>query len=269
VSNEVVNINIEPGHSINVLLQSSPVQFSEDCLAAVDVCWYEVRRGGRGQSLISVSVNQPEGAALIEKVVGLSIIARGAKTKDIENFTVTLRGLPDNSSHEENKKIVYSLISDLRAAGWRKYYFPSDPRISGDELKKFSWNDGVFGATPLSHPLFDANHEMSPSEWLSTDGFYNWYMYMGNWIAHIRAQRRDSVANPAESGVYLIRVEFKSLDNFWLTNFEEAVRPKWKDLFPGHLQRLLNERLSTEARAKAAGVSIDENYLPPRMERVN
>lgn len=72
-----------------------------------------------------------------------------------------------------------------------------------------------------------------------------------------------------QSGVYLITLEFKSLDNFWLTNFEEAVRPKWKDLFPGHLQRLLNERLSTEARAKAAGVSIDENYLPPRMERVN
>lgn len=104
LSNEMVSINVELGQSIDVLLKNSPVEFSEDCLAAVNMCWYEIRRGGKRKSLISVSVHQPEGTTLIEKVVGLNVVINGAQTKDVETLVVTLRGLPDNSSHEENKK---------------------------------------------------------------------------------------------------------------------------------------------------------------------
>ncbi len=267
LNDEVVTVNVILGEPVVDLVSSSPLRFSKDCLAVVSICWYEIRRG-KGQSLMNVSVSWPEGTTLIKKAVDLNVVVDEKETTNVEDFTVTLRGLPDNSTHEENKKLVYELISDLKASGWRKYYFPSDPRIPGVELSKFDWKDSVFGDTPLSHPLFDVDYEMNISDWLATNGFYDWYMYSGNYLSHIRVWRIDSSADPARTGVYLINVEFMSLDGFWRRNFEEAVRPKWKELLPAHLQQLLNQRLSTELRAKAAGVSIDESYWPPRVERV-
>ena len=176
--------------------------------------------------------------------------------------------MPDNSTHEENKKLVYALISDLKASGWKRYYYPSAPRITGAELSKLDRADSVFSNTPLTNPLFDADYEVSLSDWLATNGFYGSYMYSGDYLSHVAVQRRNSSADPERTGVYLITVEFMSLNDFWRTDFEQAVRPKWKALFPAHLQQLRNKRLSTEARAKAVGVSIDESYQPPNMERV-
>jgi hypothetical protein len=268
LKNEMVNLNVELGQPVEVVLGSSPLEFSKDCLAAVDMCWYEVRRAGKDKSLINLFVNQPESITLIERVVGLSFVVNGGKTNSVEELVVTLRGLPDNSFHEENKALVYALIAELKSAGWARYYFPSDPRISGVELNKVNSADGFFGERPFNHPLFDPDYEVSLSEWLATDGFYDWYMYSGDYMSHVTVQRRNSSVDPARTGIYLIDVEFMSLDNFWRRDFKEAVRPKWKELFPAHLQQLRNKRLVTEARAKAAGVSIDENYLPPRMERV-
>lgn len=269
LKDEIVNVSVELGRSVEVILANSPLGFSTDCLAAVDMCWYEIRRAGKDQSLINLFVNQSESTTLIERVVGLTLVVNGKKTDKVEELVVTLRGLPDDSSHEENKKLVYALIAELRSAGWAKYYFPSDPRISGGELGKVNSSDDFFGTRPFNYPLFDPNHEMSLPEWLATDGFYDWYMYSGDYISHVTVQRRNSSVDPTRRGIYLIDVEFMSLDNFWRRDFEEAVRPKWKELFPAHLQQLRNKRLLTEARAKAAGVSIDENYLPPRIERVN
>lgn len=268
LKDEVVTINVNLGGAVVDLTSGSPLKFSTDCLSAVKMCWYEISRGGKDQSLMNVSVNWPEGTSLIKSAVGLDVVVNEMETKNVENFMVTLRGLPDNSAHEENKKLVYALISDLKASGWKRYYYPSASRIPGSELGKLDRADSVFKNTPLINPLFDVDYEMTLSEWLATDGFYGWYMYSGDYLSHVSVQRRNSSAEPARTGVYLIDVEFMSLDNFWRRDFEEAVRPKWKELFPAHLQQLLNKRLSTEARAKAAGVSIDESYLPPSMERV-
>ncbi|MCP1418594.1 hypothetical protein J3D47_002837 [Pseudomonas laurylsulfativorans] len=267
MKDEVVTVKVDLGGAVVDLINNSSLKFSVDCLAAVSMCWYEIDRGSKGQSLIDVSVGRSGHGLLIKNVVSLSFVVDELETKEVENLTVTLRGLPDNSSHEENKKIIYALISDLKAAGWQKYYFPSDPRISSLELKKFNWSDNVFGATPLSHPLFDVNHEMSLSDWLANRFFYDWYMYSGDYIAHVAVQRRNTPSDPTRAGIYLISVKFMSFDGFWRTDFDEAVRPKWKQLFLSHLQQLIDRRFKVEARARAAGVSIDETYNPPSMER--
>lgn len=267
IKNGVMNIKVELGGAVVDLINSSPLEFSVDCLTEVSICWYEIDRSSKGQSLINVSVGKSEGGLLIKNVVGLNFVVDELETKDVENFTVTLRGLPDNSSHDENKKFVYTLISNLKSAGWQKYYFPSDPRIASAELKKFDWSSSVFGATPLSHPLFDVNHEMNLSDWLENKMFYDWYMYSGDYIAHVAAQRRNTPADPDRAGVYLITVKFMTFDDFWRSDFDESVRPEWRQLFPRHLQQLIERRLKVEALARTAGVLIDESYQPPSMER--
>jgi hypothetical protein len=70
------------------------------------------------------------------------------------------------------------------------------------------------------------------------------------------------------SGVYLIKVNIKSFDNFWRADFDRALKAHWKEHFASHLQRLLNKRLSTELRAKAGGVLIEESYQAPSFEQI-
>ncbi|MBX8624754.1 hypothetical protein K4754_22175 [Pseudomonas glycinae] len=265
---EASRISVELGAPIDRLLGSSPLEFTPDCLDAVNMCWYELDVSGKKNALIDLTITQPTSTLEIKRVVGVDVVVDGDVTKDIENVVVTLRGLPDNSSHEENKKLVYDLISDLRSAGWKKYYFPSDPRISSSELNKFDWKDSVFGVTPLSHPLFDSDHQMTMEQWLTNDGFYDWYLYSGQYIAHVKGQRRNSATDPSRSGTYLVKIEFKSLDNFWRTDFEEKDRPQWKKLFPDRIAQLLKKRSEAEVKAEAAGVSLDESYRAPKMEQV-
>ncbi|AZE47397.1 hypothetical protein C4K04_1709 [Pseudomonas chlororaphis] len=267
VSDEVASIHIELGSPVDTFLKTSPVDFTADCLEAVNTCWYELKRGGKGQKLLSVNISQPESVVELGEVVGVSIVKKGNITNNIESVDIVFRGLPDNSTHERNRAFVYKIMGDLKTAGWRKYYFPSDPRIAGSELDKFDWKNDVFGQNPLSHPLFDPDREMSLEQWVGVEGSYNWYLYSGGYIAHVTAQRRNSADDPSRTGVYVIEVEFSSLNNFWRTDFEEETRPQWKALFASHLQELLLRRSETEARAKAAGVVIEEGYKPPVMER--
>lgn len=262
------NVVIELGSSVNDLLKSSSVKFSTDCLGAVGMCWYELVRRGQGNPPINLTVVYPGRTVEIQQVIGVSVVVNKVVTSDIENFTVTLCGLPDNSLHEDHKELIYTLIAKLKAAGWKKYYFPSDPRISGSELGKFDGARDVFGVKPLSHPLFDSDYVMSLPEWLAGNGFYDWYMYSGQYIAHVQVQRKNSEANPSKIGMYLITIEFSSLDSFWRTDFDEDVRFKWKELFPEHLRQLLARRNQVEELARFAGVSIDESYQAPRMEKM-
>ncbi|KTC34489.1 hypothetical protein AO265_27515 [Pseudomonas sp. ABAC61] len=258
------NLHIPLGAPVVEFLEKSPVSFTADCLDAVNLCWYEADRQG---ALLDLSLSQPEGTLELDRVAGLQIAVDGNTSTHIQALNIDLRGLPDNSTHKANKELIYSLLGKLKRAGWQRYYFPSDPRISAVELNKLDWKESLLGTHPLSHPLFDANHEMSLEEWLGVRMFYDWYLYHGDYIAHVRVLRRDSKDTPRETGVYLLSLNLIALDTFWTTDFPEAQRAQWKTLFPAHLRQLLQRRSEAETRARAVGVNIEEGYCPPLMER--
>ncbi|MGE7955915.1 hypothetical protein ACQKQA_04805 [Pseudomonas sp. NPDC089530] len=268
MKSEVKNIGVQLGSPVEDLLKQSPVKFSSDCLAAANMCWHEINQGRNDQELLNVTITQPKSSLELDQVASLAIVADDDVSKDIEEVEITLRGLPDNSTHEDNRTLVYSLIDKLKAAGWHKYYFPSDPRIPGSELDKFDWKESVFGRSPLSHPLFDPDRAMSLEQWTGSGMFYDWYLYSGDYLAHIKVLRNSSVAS-TETGTYLIKIEFTSFNTFWQNSFEEEERPGWKKLFPEHLKALLELRSQAESKARAAGVEVDENYQPPAMERAD
>jgi len=261
---KVASLHITLGAPVDEFLENSPVSFSADCLEAVDVCWYEANRQG---ALLDLSLSQPEGSLELDQVAGLMMTVDGHASRSIQALNINLRGLPDNSTHKQNKALIYRLISDLKKAGWQKYYFPSDPRIPGTELNKLDGQESLFGVTPLSHPLFDANREMSLEEWLGIPTFYDWYLYHGDYIAHVRALRHDSKDAPLETGVYMISINLMSLDTFWASHFAEKQRAHWKARLPAQLQELRQRRSQAETRARAAGVNIEQGYTPPLMER--
>ncbi|MHC5204224.1 MULTISPECIES: hypothetical protein [Pseudomonas] len=268
MKSEIKSINIQLGSPVEDLLKQSPIKFSSDCLAAANICWHEINQSRDDQNLLSVSITQPKSTLELDQVVSLGIVADDDISKDIEEVEVTLRGLPDNSTHEENRALVYSLIDKLKSAGWHKYYFPSDPRIPGTELDKFDWKKSIFGRSPLSHPLFDPNRKMSLEQWIGSDMLYDWYLYSGDYLAHVKVLRNSAVAS-TETGTYLIKIELTSLNTFWQNSFEEEERPNWKKLFPEHLKTLLLLRSEAESKARTAGVEIDQSYQAPAMEQVD
>ncbi|AQT10187.1 lipoprotein [Pseudomonas protegens] len=260
----VARLHISLDTPVAEFLEKSPVSFTADCLDAVNLCWYEADRQG---ALLDLSLSQPEGTLELDPVAGLQIAVDGHASSNIQALNINLRGLPDNSTHQANKELIYSLLEKLKSAGWQKYYFPSDPRISAVELKKLDWKESLLGSHPLSHPLFDANQEMSLDEWLGVGMFYDWYLYHGDYIAHVRALRYDSKDAPRQTGVYLISLNLSSQDRFWATDFAEQQRTHWKTLFPAHLKELLQRREAVETRARAVEVNIEDSYSPPLMER--
>ncbi len=258
-------LELEVGKSIDGLLENSPLKFSEECLPAASVCWYKIKYRSADPSLPTVIINQGGSPLTITKVTDVSVV-RAKKEETISDFSVTLLGLPDNTDHEENRKLVYKLLSDFSAAGWKKYFYPSDPRISGTELGKIPPGNRVFGESPLSKPMFDPNVELSLDRWVAVKTFYDWYLYSGNTFAHVMVQRRDSDTSPESKGTYLISIDFTAQETTWALNFEEDDRPNWKSLFPARLKELRLRRDVAEKFARDAGVAIEENYEAPKME---
>lgn len=78
---------------------------------------------------------------------------------------------------------------------------------------------------------------MSLEQWAASGMFYDWYLYSGDYLAHIKVLRNSAVAS-TETGSYLIKIEFTSLNTFWQNSFEEEERPNWRKLFPEHLKAL-------------------------------
>ncbi|WP_347902733.1 hypothetical protein [Pseudomonas purpurea] len=259
-------VKIQLGTSVDGLLKQLFFPFTSDCLKAVNLCWYELTFVDKKP--LDVTITQPGQSLVLRQVIGLQVLANREVSQNVDDLDITLRGLPDGSSHKANRQWVYALLGDFKAAGWKKYYFPSDPRIAGSQLDKFEWKDNVFGQQTLTHPLFDPDVKMSLERWMAVNGFYDWYLYSGRYIAHVRVWRLGVANESSRPGSYLTSIEFSSLETFWRTDFPEADRPNWKALFADHLRQLSARRQATEAKARAAGVAVDEGYEGPAGERV-
>jgi hypothetical protein len=261
-------VDIKVGSSIDDLLKSSPMKFSEECMDTVGICWYKINLRSADPSLPTAVVNVDGTGLSIEKVTDISVVrSKGEKT--IADFDLTLLGLPDDTSHDDNRKWIYNLLADFKSAGWSKYFYPADPRISGKEFSKLPAGKEVFGEYPLSHPMFDPTFALPLENWIAVKSFYNWYLYKDSAFAHVMVQRRDSDIAPSEKGTYLVTIEFTSQENTWKLDFKEEERADWKEKFPARLKELLQRRATAENLARAAGVDIEDGYRAPQIEIKN
>jgi hypothetical protein len=254
-------VEIQLQESIDSLLTASPVKFSEGCMSQVNMCWYRIDKSFGDNNLPSVKVN---GALILDDVAGVSIAVDKDVGGNIENLDLSIRSLTDNSRHEEYQAFLYSLLEKIKSAGWRHYYSPTDPRISGSQLDKIASPDEVLGSYVLSHPWLDPDYKISLSTWLKVGKFYEWHFYNdGNYLT-LRAWRHDSDDAPDERGTYLVSLNFTTEREYWSVAFSESKdKARWKELLPGLLKNYKAIRDTHEKKAIDAGIEIDNSYQDP------
>lgn len=258
-NNPAIEINI--GASVKKLDSESPVKFKQDCLPQANFCFYEIDKSFADKNLPSVIINK---TLRVDQVVGVTIPIDQDLGEAIEKFKIIVKSIPSNSQHEEYRRFIYDLISEIKKSGWTHYYSPSRVRISDAHYYKISSPDKVFGRSMLHDYWLDPGYEMTANQWLQVRGFYKWNFYKdGNYLA-LEARRRNSEDKPTERGIYLISLAFRSESGRWRDAFEtDEDKKRWKELLPDLLTRYRQERQVLEDRARAAGIEVNTDYQDP------
>ncbi|MBQ0744789.1 MAG: hypothetical protein KBT85_15975 [Pseudomonas sp.] len=261
------NVKINLGQPINDLLDDSPHPFEEDCLAHVGLCWYEIKKRFAEADLPSVTVFQNDTLLLALDDVGrVSAVVDETQGRFVEQVTLSVRGLPDNSLHSEQKGFVYQLLNTLLGSGWTHFYrFPA-ARISGAEAHKIVVPDEVMGMRVIAHPWFDPRYEASLEQWLSAGSTYHWFFYQSGIYLHVSVQRSNSRDAPAERGTYLINMELQTELAYWPQHFSEEDQSDWRKLMPALLEQYAQQRAKLEREAEAAGIKIEDSYRDPAIK---
>lgn len=258
---------VELGTPTATFLGSSPIKFQDDCLQEISTCWYKFSQSANSKTLPTIRVKTGTTIYSAPYVSGLSIYVPPAFNATIQNFTITLRGLPDNSDHSEQKDFIYGIIGELMKSGWQRYLHPSDPRISGLEGRKLENGETVLGSTVMSHPWFDPDEKMTLKQWHSIHSTYEWY-FADKDDNHLllKAWKWNSVENPKTRGTYLITLEFDSELSFWRKSFKQPDKKNWVALLPNTIRSFEKERAALETKAEAAGITINRDYRPPAIK---
>lgn len=270
MTNKSSTIELALHAPIQLVVSRSPVKFSQECMQNLGMCWYEVSNSANNKNLPTVVIKTPHGLLDVPQVTGVTIVEDDRVGSDVENIDLSLRGLPDNSTHEQNRDFIYSLIEVIKSAGWKHYYSPGDPRISGSQANKINAPDNVLGAYVSSHPWFDPDYKMDMGNWVKVRAFYRWCFYSDGDYLTLKAWRNDSSADPAMKGTYLITMEFRTEEDFWMQEFSgDKDRANWKALLPARLKKYQEGRFVLEEKARAAGIEIDETYKDPPIQALS
>lgn len=255
------SVTVRLNASADSLTSRASLKFDKSCLQGL--CFYEISRSANEADLPSAIIEVGDHSLTFNHAISIVALTDQNEGDKVQSVNVKLRGLPDNSSHAKNREFLYSVIEEVNDAGWHKYYFPGEPRISGSEADKFPSADNVLGEKGLNHPWFDPSIKISLPQWISNAGFYKWYFYKDGFYLLIRAWRSDSDVNPELNGNYLVSLEFRNEADFWKDSFESEEMFKWRQLLPGFLAKSAVDRQRLEAKARASGIKIDETYQDP------
>jgi hypothetical protein len=264
MTNITTPVEIVFNSPIKNLLDTSDNEFSPQCMKDLELCWYKIEKSANDKNLPNAVVKNGSSSLNLKQITNITIFVDEMVGNQIENLNITLRGLPDNSTHEQQKTFTYQIIEDIKTSGWKHYYFVEDPRISGSQTNKIKSPDNVVGHSVSSHPWLDPHYPLDIDHWLKISPFYYWNFYNNGAYLSLKAWRRDSNDNPTKTGTYLISLEFKSEREFWKDGITDKTdRLNWKELLPARIESFHATRLKIEEKARAAGIEIDESYQDP------
>lgn len=261
------SIELSINSSIQKNIDQRAIKFSKNCMQQASLCWYEFSTSANDVQLPDVAIKTAASTLTLKKAINITMLIDERIGEDVEDINISLRGLPDNTTHEENIAQISALLADIRDAGWTHFFMHEDPRISGSQADKIATPATVLGRYVGSHPWLDPDYQLDLKRWLEIGSFYNWYFYNNGIYLHLKAWKRDDETAPSEKATYLISLEFKSERAFWTTGItDESDRANWKSLLPKRLENYRAIRLAIETKARASGIEIDETYQDPPIQ---
>ncbi|MHC8386633.1 hypothetical protein ACYZTM_00900 [Pseudomonas sp. MDT2-39-1] len=266
MNNKIPPTEITLNATIQNTLDKNSNKFSSACMKDLELCWYKINKSANDKCLPDTIITTDSSSLHLNQTTNITIVVDERVGNQVEDIDVTLRGLPDNSTHEQYKTFIYQLIESIKSSGWEHYYFVEDPRIPGSQVLKIDSPDNVLGYHVSSHPWLDPEYPIDIDCWLKISPFYNWYFYNDGVHLNLKAWRHDSKDNPTKTGTYLITLEFLSEREFWKSSIPENERNRGTDLLPEKLNSFHQTRLIIEQKARAAGIEIDESYHDPSIK---
>ncbi|MDP9603228.1 UNVERIFIED_ORG: hypothetical protein J2W38_003017 [Variovorax paradoxus] len=160
-------------------------------------------------------------------------------------------------AHDEARQQFFALLKKIQNAGWKRWIYPGDPRLSGEESFRYQIaEDDTFYSLDQSYlpPL---------GTWMKLSNRSQWKFFLNDAVLSVRFSRDQDRMKSDLPGAYIVWLELESKNEVQRSEFQGEERRKWKTLYPGARQKQLAERAKQEKKLQARGYKVDANYKNP------
>ncbi|SPB12993.1 hypothetical protein NOV72_00293 [Caballeronia novacaledonica] len=199
---------------------------------------------------------------VVENVLSILGSADKDVPEGIYDWNINFGVSPEEAdTHEAARDRVMRFLSQLRAAGWKRYISTNRPRLGGKQAWQYNSLSSVDGIYSL-----DSTYIPTIEEWKSA------VKNRPKWVFEADGVYLEVVVDESNMGgfvgksTYLLGVEMKSEYAFYGVGYFPGDAEKienWKELIPAELAKYHQDRLRREAELKAAGYTIDTAYQDP------
>jgi len=163
----------------------------------------------------------------------------------------------NNIPHEEAREKFFSMLQKIRQAGWTRWIFPEDPRLSGEYAYHYQ-----ITKKDLNYCL---DPELMPSMevWMKLEDRSKWSFYLNDVFMNVRLSRDSSKMNPALPGAYFVSIDLYSKNEKQRLALADDDRKKWRELYPAIRKKYAQIRLDSENKLRGSNYKIDVKYKNP------
>jgi hypothetical protein len=184
---------------------------------------------------------------------------RVSPTEGIRAWTINFGVSAEQAdTHEAARERVIALLAMLRAAGWQRYIFASEPRLTGKQAWHYANRYTIY-----SH---DSTYEPTLDEWKETlIHMPAWYFFADGVYLKFDVNEMNWGKFPGKT-TYLLSISIESEFSFYGIGYAGGDPEKianWKSLVPAAIERDHLRRTRDEAALQAEGYTIDTRYQDP------
>jgi len=183
---------------------------------------------------------------------------RGYPDEGISSYSVSSELVSQPTvRHDQARLKFYEMLSRIQKAGWQRYLDDEEPRLKGVESIHRLLQTGI------SMTTLDPGYVPTFEEWMTLKERSSWQFYKDGVYMDVRMSRDSKHMDPSLPGAYFVSISLESYVSKWRTLFQEADRPRWRELLREEKQNAAAERAKMERQLQAEGYHVDTSYRNP------